>query len=73
MESSSLHPSLKGLVEGRGAYSVILFDVSKLYVFSRYPTSIFVIYLPGHYVTLIVDGEKYYFYDSLEPKSKVRV
>ena len=25
----------------------------------EHPTSIFVIYLPGHYVTLIVDGEKY--------------
>ena len=35
--------------------------------------SIFVIYLPNHFVTLVVDGENYYFYDSLEPKSKVRV
>ncbi len=35
--------------------------------------SIFVIHLPNQYVTIVVDGEKYYFYDSLLPKSKVRV
>jgi hypothetical protein len=35
--------------------------------------SIFVLHLPNHYVTLVVDGEKYYFYDSLLPKSKVKV
>ena len=32
---------------------------------------IFVIYLLNHYVTLVVDGANYCFYDSLEPKSKV--
>jgi hypothetical protein len=35
--------------------------------------SIFVIHLPNHYVTLVVDGEKYYFYDSLLPTSEVKV
>jgi len=35
--------------------------------------SILFIYLPNHYVTLVVDGENYYFYDSLEPKYKVIV
>jgi hypothetical protein len=34
---------------------------------------IFIIHQPNHYVTLVVNGEKYYFYDSLLPKSKVRV
>jgi Ulp1 family protease len=35
--------------------------------------SIFVIHLPNHYVTLVADGEKYYFHDSLLPKPKVKV
>ena len=36
MEGSFPHPSLKGPGEGRGAYSVLLFAVSKWYVFPRY-------------------------------------
>jgi len=35
--------------------------------------SISVLHLPNHYVTLVVDGEKYYFHDSLLPKLKVKV
>jgi len=39
VEGSSPHPSLKGQGEGRGAYSVLCFDVSKWYVFSKYAPS----------------------------------
>jgi hypothetical protein len=39
----------------------------------QYLPSIFVIYLPNHYVTLVVDGEKYYFYDSLFPPSETKI
>jgi Ulp1 family protease len=39
----------------------------------QYPTSIYLICAPKHYVTLAVDRQTYYFYDSLKTKAKLRV